>query len=465
MPKQLSYHFFTMNSTSPNYLGMWRHPEDRAANHNDVDLWLDLAKTAERACVDSIFIADLAGQQGPFAAGYDKVAERSINFPVCDPAALVAAMLTVTEHLGFVWTSSIIQYHPFTFARNISTLDHLSKGRVGWNIVTSYLENSYRNVGLPELTEHDERYRWAEEYLEVVYKLWEGSWEDDAIVADRARSIFADPSKIHRINHVGERYSVEGPHLAEPSPQRTPVLFQAGASDTGRAFAARNAEGIFVMAETPAAAPAVVKDIRDRLVAAGRGPDDAQIIQGISFVVGSTEEEARRKAAELEECLDTEAAMVQSSGVFGIDLSDADPDLRLSTLAEEGRGSRGMIQFFIDSHPRGDRATVRDLEQYVTTRFRVVGTPETIADEVGRWAESGIDGLNIIQWTMPGSYVDFADHVAPVLQERGLMKREYSAGTLREKLFRGRDARLSGPHPAGKYRQMFAEREPAEVAG
>lgn len=456
MPKQLSYHFFTMNSTSPWYLGMWRHPNDRALEHTDVDVWLELARIAERGCVDSIFIADLAGQMGPFRGGYDLVAERCLNFPVSDPAAVVAAMLSVTKNLGFVWTSSIIQYHPFTFARNISTLDHLSKGRIGWNIVTSYLENSYRNVGLGELTEHDARYIWADEYLEVTEKLWEGSWDDDAVIADRERGIFADPAKIHRINHVGERYSVEGPHLVEPSPQRTPVLFQAGASERGRNFAAQQAEGIFVMAENPAAVPALVDDIGKRLVAAGRQRRDAQIIQGLSFVVGSTEEEAQAKAADLEQYLDKEAAMAQSSGVFGIDLSEADPDTRLVTLAEEGRGVRGMLRFFIDSLPNGEKATVADLGQFVATRFRVVGTPETIADEVEKWAEAGIDGINIIQWTFPDSYSDFVDHVAPELQKRGLMQSEYRDGTLREKLFPHKGARLADPHPAAGHRNAFS---------
>jgi FMN-dependent oxidoreductase (nitrilotriacetate monooxygenase family) len=454
MPKELSYHFFTMNGTSPWYLGMWRHPNDRGTKHNDLDLWVEIAKIAERGCVDTLFIADVLGQQGPFRDSYDLVAERSINFPMGDPGAIIGAMLPVTENLGLVWTSSIIQYHPFIFARNMSTLDHLSKGRVGWNIVTSYLANSYRNVGFDGLLEHDERYRWGEEYLDVAYKLWEGSWEEDALVAD-PKGIFADPAKIHRINHVGKRYSVEGPHLVEPSPQRTPVLFQAGASEAGRTFAARHAEGVFVNVETVEHAPGLVADIRRRVVAAGRPPDDVQIIVGISFVVGSTEEEAWRKANELDQYVDREAAMVQSSGVFGIDLASADPDMPLKRLAEEGHAVRGLLQFFIDSLPDGENATVEDLSRFVATRFRIVGTPETIADEVEKWSETGIDGFNIIQWDIPGNFADFSDHIAPVLQARGLMKREYRPGTLREKLFLGRGPRLPAHHPADGYRRMF----------
>jgi alkanesulfonate monooxygenase SsuD/methylene tetrahydromethanopterin reductase-like flavin-dependent oxidoreductase (luciferase family) len=234
------------------------------------------------------------------------------------------------------------------------------------------------------------------------------------------------------------------------------VLFQAGASETGRNFAARQAEGIFVMAENPAAVPALVDDIGKRLVAAGRQRRDAQIIQGLSFVVGSTEEEAQAKAADLEQYIDREAAMAQSSGVFGIDLSEADPETRLVTLADEGRGVRGMLRFFIDSLPNGEKATVADLGQFVATRFRVVGTPETIADQIEEWGEAGIDGINIIQWTFPDSYSEFVDHVAPELQKRGLMQSEYRDGTLREKLFPHKSARLAEPHPAAGHRHEFA---------
>jgi FMN-dependent oxidoreductase (nitrilotriacetate monooxygenase family) len=297
-----------------------------------------------------------------------------------------------------------------------------------------------------------------------VYKLWEGSWEDDALIID-PEGMFADPSKIHRINHKGPRYSVEGPHLVEPSPQRTPVLFQAGASEAGRNFAARHAEGIFVNSETPLQAPPLVADIRRRVVEAGRQADDVQIIVGVSFVVGSTEEEAWAKANDLDQYVDREAAMVQASGVLGVDFASADPDMPLKQLAEQGDAVRGFLQFFIDSLPNGADATVADMSKFVATRFRIVGTPETIADQVEIWAQTGIDGFNIIQWDIPGSFADFSDYIAPELQRRGLMKREYAPGTLRERLFPGRGPRLPERHRAAGYREMFKAHPAAQPVG
>ncbi|AWK76265.1 LLM class flavin-dependent oxidoreductase (plasmid) [Rhodococcus oxybenzonivorans] len=453
MAKQLIFNIFTLNSVSHIFHGMWRHPDSKALQHNDLDTWLELARLAERGCIDTIFIADLAGQQGVYRGSTDMLAERGINFPVSDPEMLLSAMIATTENLGFVYTRSMIQQPPFSFARAASTLDHLSKGRVGWNIVTSYLENAYLNVGHTELTDHDERYRRAQEYMEVVYKLWEGSWEDDAIIADREKGIFADPSKIHRIDHVGEHYSVQGPHLVEPSPQRTPVLFQAGASEAGRDFASRHAEGIFLMADSPADAAAFIDDVRARLVAAGRQPDDAKFIAGTSIIVGSTEEEAERKAAELDEYVDGESLLAQYSGVFGADLAALAPDMPLAELAQQTSAVRGILEMFIDRLPADSNPTVADLGKYFSSQYRIVGTPESIADTLQAWADAGVDGFNIIQMTTPGTYTEFIDHVVPVLQARGMMKREYAPGTLREKLFPGRAARLNDRHPTQGYRK------------
>ena len=198
-----------------------------------------------------------------------------MQVPVNDPAMLIPAMAAVTEHLGFAYTSSVLQMPPFTFARQISTLDHLTGGRVGWNIVASYLRNAATNLGLDELPSHNARYDRADEYLDVAYKLWEGSWEDGAVLRDTANRRYADPSRIHAINHVGQHYRVEGPHLSEPSPQRTPLLFQAGSSTRGRAFAARHAECVFLIESLAAVrGPAsVVRDIRAQAASLGRDPD------------------------------------------------------------------------------------------------------------------------------------------------------------------------------------------------
>lgn len=177
-----------------------------------------------------MFFADVVGLYGPLGGSYEVNVREGLQIPSNDPTVLLSALAVNTEHLGLALTSSVLQAHPFDFARKLSTLDHISNGRIGWNIVTSSLENSARNFGLEELTEHDECYEWAAEYMDVVYKLWEGSWDEGALLIDRERGIFADPSKIHKIHHVGKRYKVEGPHLPSPSPQRTPLLFQAGSS-------------------------------------------------------------------------------------------------------------------------------------------------------------------------------------------------------------------------------------------
>ena len=203
---------------------------------------------------------------------------------------MISALAHATEHLGLAFTSSIVQEHPFNFARKVSTLDHLSKGRIGWNIVTNALANGSRNFGLDDLTEHDERHKWAHEYLEVVYKLWEGSWEDGALLRDNAKGIHADPAKIHKIHHQGQRYKVEGPHLPAPSPQRTPVLAQAGSSRAGRDFAALHAEVQFLIAPHPQAAKVQIQDVRSRAVGYGRHRQDILFLQGLSFV-----SEARKK--------------------------------------------------------------------------------------------------------------------------------------------------------------------------
>ncbi len=274
---------------------------------------------------------------------------------------LASAIAYATEHLGIAYTASILQEHPFNFARRVSTLDHASKGRVAWNIVTNYLPNASRNFGLEGLTKHDERYAWADEYVDVTYKLWEGSWEEDALVQDRESGIHAHYDKVHRINHEGPRYKVEGPHLVSPSPQRTPLLFQAGASEAGRSFAARNAEAVFIQAPTLEAAARDTGDIRSRAVAAGRQADDLKFFQGLYVVPASTEEEARRKAAELDEWIDYDAQLSHMSGAVGVDFGHDDLDTPVGEIRTEGVQSIvGWIHDLVTDRP----ATLRDVAHF-----------------------------------------------------------------------------------------------------
>jgi len=413
MSRPLVFNAFTMNTASHIVHGLWRHPDTRQREFDHLDVWVDLARLLERGGFDAIFLADVVGLYGDYRGGWDTYVREGLQIPSNDPSVLISALALATEHLGLAFTSSIVQAHPFEFARRISTLDHLTGGRVGWNIVTNFQDNAYRNFGLDGLTEHDERYRWAEEYVEVAYKLWEASWEDDALPQDATAGRYGDPARIHKINHVGERYRVEGPHLPSPSPQRTPLLFQAGASP------------------------------------AGRQPDDILFVQGLTFVIGSTEAEAARQDAEVEEYLSVDGMLAHMSGGMGIDLGFAEHDEPLTDIGERVQGVRSIAQGVIDAAAPGTIPTVGDLARINARSTRITGTPEQTADELARWRAAGIDGVNVMYITTPGSFEDFIDHVAPVLRARGLMREPPTQRqTLRERLFPGRGARLPGRHPA-----------------
>lgn len=355
----LLFNAFVMNTASHIQHGLWRHPDARQADFNDVDVWIDLAKTLEAGLFDAAFFADVVGLYGPVGGNYEVNVREGLQIPSNDPSVLLSALAVNTEHLGLAFTSSVLQAHPFEFARRASTLDHISRGRIAWNIVTSTQENAARNFGLDRLTAHDERYEWADEYLEVVYKLWEGSWDEGALLKDRTRGLFSDPSKIHRIHHVGKRYRVEGPHLPSPSPQVTPLLFQAGSSPAGMAFAARNAEAQFISPPHPAAAAELIADTRRLAEEAGRHRDDIKFFQGMSFIVGSTEEEAHRKEAEFDRYISIDGFLAHSNlGVSQDDGRPLPPDTRLADI--KTNGGRSHIEWLRKAVP--DREpTVGDL--------------------------------------------------------------------------------------------------------
>jgi FMN-dependent oxidoreductase (nitrilotriacetate monooxygenase family) len=453
MSRRLRFNAFSMNCVSHIHHGQWVRPETRQREFNALDPWIELAQLLERGKFDALFLADVVGTYDSYRGSRDVAVREGLQIPVNDPSLLIPTLAHATEHLGFAFTQSILQEQPFNFARRLSTLDHLTGGRVAWNVVTSYLEGAGRNLGFGGLPPHDERYRRAEEYLDVVYKLLEGSWEEDAVIADAASGIYADPSKIHEIAHVGEFYDVVGPHLSEPSPQRTPVLFQAGASAKGRAFAAANAEAIFIAGRTPLGAKAHVDDVRAQAASLGRDPGDILFYQGLSFIVGGTEEEARRKAAEIDEFASSEGYAAHMAGNIGIDLSEYDIDAPISVLQEqlESNNVRGIFKSLVESAP--DKSwKFGDLLRW-TADLRVVGTPEQIADELQEWHDAGVDGINVMYHVTPGSFEDFIDGVTPVLQARGLQQKEYAPGTLREKLTGGGD-RLNERHPATAYRRQ-----------
>jgi FMN-dependent oxidoreductase (nitrilotriacetate monooxygenase family) len=459
-PKRLLLGAVVMYNGSHGFHGLWRHPNAaRQRQFEGLEQWVELGRLLERGRFDLLFFADVIGAYDVYRGGWETTAREGAQFPTNDPLVLLSALVPATEHLGLALTSSVFYQHPFAFARQISTLDHLSRGRVAWNIVTSVIENGAQNVGLEALPVHDDRYVWADEYTDVVYKLWEQSWDADALVRDPDSGIFADPAGIREIRHIGEHFRVRGPHQVPPSPQRTPVLLQAGGSEAGRSFAARNAEAVFVVASTPQAGGKIVRDVRRRAVAAGRSPNDVKFLVALTIVVGATEQEARRRDAELERWISVEGMLAMLSGHLQTDLAAVDLDRPLADFHTEGM--QGILRDLRESVPLDQRAelTFRD----VLGRFwrsRIVGSPEQVADELERWAAAGIDGVNIVEVIRPDTFEEFVEHVVPVLQDRGLVQREYAPGTLREKLFG------HGPHLPDRHRatQIRVTSEPAPAA-
>jgi len=454
--RPLHFSAFVMNTASHITQGLWKQPHGDQVRFNELDLWVDLAKKLESGGFDAIFFADVVGLYGDHGGGWDSHVRNGLQIPSNDPTVILSALASHTEHLGLALTAAPLQQPPFNFARQVSTLDHATDGRVAWNIVTNASVNGARNFGLDALTPHDERYRWADEYLDVLYKLWEGSWDEGALLQDRETGLHADPSKIHKIHHVSERYRVEGPHLVAPSPQRVPLLFQAGSSPIGRDFAARNAEAQFIITPSPEAARTLIEDTRRLVELHGRHRDDLRFFQGLNFVIGSTEAEAREKERELEEQIDLDAMISHLGGALGVDFGGYPLDAPLEVVHTEGVQS---LLAWVQSSVPGRKATIEDLGRLQGRQSRVVGTPEQIADELQRWSDAGVDGVNVVNHTIPGTYDDFIDHVIPVLRDRGLARREYAEGTLRKKLF-GSD-RLSERHPAAKYRGAFSSPAPA----
>ncbi|WP_156290573.1 LLM class flavin-dependent oxidoreductase [Oceanobacillus salinisoli] len=450
MKKQIRLNGFTQNSVAPHSPGLWRHPQDQGQRHGDLDYWVDLAKLLEHGKFDALFLADVHGIYDVYGGSHKAPVEHAVQVPLHNPLLQISAMAAVTKHLGFAPTYSATYTQPYKLARDFSTLDHLTKGRVAWNIVTSYLRSEAINLGLEEQMEHDKRYERADEYMEVVYKLWEQSWEDDAVIADVETGVYADSSKVHPIDHEGEFFNVPGVHLVEPSPQRTPVLFQAGASTRGRNFAAKHAEAIFTtLANDISELKAFVTDIRERAKKAGRNPGDIKVFPGIVPVVGATEEEAKLKYEELTSHVSYEGTLALLSGHTGVDFSQYDPDQYVENL--DTNASHGFLQkYTVASTNR--LWTVREAVLHHGLGIgatKIIGTPEQIADELELMANEGdADGFNIIQAASPGTFEDFIEHVIPILQERGSFRKEYEGTTLRENLFGKGHKFLPDYHPA-----------------
>jgi long-chain alkane monooxygenase len=453
MNKRIYFNAFHMNCVMHQSPGLWVRPDDQMHRYTDLDIWVQLAKLLERGRFDALFLADVVGVYDVYRGNRVAALTEAAQVPVNDPALLIPAMAYATEHLGFAFTSSILQYHPFIFARMISTLDHLTKGRIAWNIVTSYLESAARSLGQAGLLPHDERYEVAEEYTEICYKLWEGSWQDGAVIRDREKGVYADPSKVLDVHHDGKYFSTHGCHLSEPSPQRTPVLYQAGGSPRGQEFAARHAECVFVSGLNPSVVGKLIQDTREKARQFGRNPEDLLFFLYAKVLTADSEAAVRRKYEEYLDGVKYEGALALLSGWAGIDFSQYEMDRPLEYV--ETNAVRTLMQAFIRPDSRR-KWTLRDLMKQVGLSGGgplLMGTPEQLTDIFEQWIRAGVDGFNLAYMITPGSFVDFIDGVAPLLQRRGLMQSEYQDGTLREKLFGKGRARLDHAHPASRYRR------------
>lgn len=446
---------FDMTCVGHQSPGLWRHPDDQSHRYKDLTYWTELARLLERGRFDSLFIADVVGVYDVFRGGPESAITDAAQIPVGDPLLAVSAMAAVTEHLGFGITVSSTYEQPYTLARKFTTLDHLTKGRVGWNIVTSYLESAARNLGLDTQIAHDDRYAVGEEFLEVCYKLWESSWEDGAVVRDRERGVFTEPSKIHPIGHKGEFFDVPGIFLSEPSPQRTPVLFQAGASPRGRAFAARHAEAVFTTGTRPEVLAPRIRDTRRKAEEAGRDPRSLKFFSLMTVITADTDEEAHAKHRDYLRYASHDGALTLYGGWSGLDLSEYGPDTPLKYVETEA--VRSAVETFSSADP--DREwTPREIAKWVGIGGMgpvVVGSPATVADEMERWvAEADVDGFNLAYAITPGTFTDIVDHLVPELQRRGLLRTSYESDTLRENLQGPGRRRLSADHVGARYRRL-----------
>lgn len=452
MTKELRLNAFELFSPAPHTYGLWRHPRDKSTDYTKMSYWQDLARTLERGLFDGVFLADVVGAYDVHGGSPAGALRGAVQVPLNDPMLIIPAMAAVTENLSFAVTATLSFEHPVPFARRMTTLDHLTDGRVGWNIVTGFLESAARGARDAEHKDHDVRYDVAEEYMEIMYRLWEGSWRDDAVVRDKENGIYTNPDAVEPAQFHGEHLDVDAIQLAEPSPQRTPLLLQAGASTKGRTFAAKHAEVVFVSGPSADVTAETVADLRKRAADFGRDPSELKILSLLSVITGETDEEAQAKEEDYRQYILPEAALVSMSAWSGIDLSTWALDETFEhTTTNAGQG---LVNAFTKDPNRS--WTLEEIAEDValgSVAPLLVGSPSTIVDGISDWVEkTDVDGFNIVRLVSPETYVDFVDLVVPELQRRGMYKRSYTPGTYREKISGG-EPRLSSPHPGASFRR------------
>ena len=407
-------------------MSAWRHPDAVADASINIDYVLDLARKAEQAKIDFLFVADglyITPQSIPHFLN---------RF---EPITLLSALSLVTQKIGLVATLSTSYSEPFTVARQFASLDHLSGGRVGWNVVTSPLEGSAKNFSRSSHPEHDERYRVASEYLQVVKGLWD-SWEGDAFVRDKQSGEFFAADKLHTLNHKGHYFSVQGPLNVGRSPQGRPIVFQAGASEAGKAFAAEAADAIYTRQETLEQAREFREDVRRRLAARGRDADDIRVFQGISVIIGETEQDAERRYQQTAELVTIDKALEYLGRYFEHhDFSQYALDEAFPDIGELGSNSFRSTTDKIKQNARERGLTLRQtaLEE-ATPRPSFLGTAQQVAEGLANWFLQGATDGFIVRGGTPTAFDDFVAQVIPLLQARGIYRKEYEGETLRENL-------------------------------
>jgi FMN-dependent oxidoreductase (nitrilotriacetate monooxygenase family) len=446
MKREIRFNAFDMACVGHIQQGMWTHPRDRSAEYLSLDYWMGLARLLEEGLFDGLFLADVLGIYDVHGGNGDAAIRNAVQVPLIDPMLLVPAMAAATTHLGFGVTCNLAWESPALMARRFSTLDHLTKGRIGWNIVTGYLDSAARAMGLDRQMAHDDRYDLADEYMEILYRLWEESWAADAVKRDRAAGIYADPARVKRITHQGRQYRLDAPHLVEPSPQRTPVLYQAGASDRGRGFAAQHAECVFLNGGPKPHVAKLVADLRARAA-----PRPIRIFVGATLIIGRTRAEAEAKLAEYRQHASIEGALVHASASLGIDLARFDLDEELPE-AGQSQAIRSNVEALRAAAPRATKRALIERMVLGSRQPPIVGSVEEVAEELIAWMDQAdVDGFNLSRTVTPECLEDVVRLLVPALQERGRYKRGYAAGTYREKLF-GAGPLLAAPHPAAGWR-------------
>lgn len=426
---------------APLFEGMWRHAEDQTATgYRSPQYWADLARQLEAACVDAMFFADIHGVYDAYQNSYAPAVRHSVQVPAIDPTLVIPVAAMATTRLGFAVTYSTSYHAPYQCARLFSSLDHLTGGRIGWNIVTSDLRLAL-GTGLAEQCPHDERYDRADEYLDLVVRLWEDSWRDGAVRHDWAADTFTDPALVRRIDHSGRWFRLSAPHQCEPSPQRTPVLYQAGSSDRGQEFAARHAEVVFMTLSGLRQGKERVADLRARAARYGRDPARLKVLQGMALILGKDAEEARLRADEYVSLTSAGGLITKWCGWTGVDLAAYPDDAPLSDLP--AAQMRSVVGFLQDASA-GRELTVADLREHIATprrphehaRMVLFGTPAQVADRMEMWIDrTGIDGFNLMPCPPTAGTRDLCEQLVPELQRRGLFRTEYdpAESTLRER--------------------------------